>query len=30
LHVRGRTEAVKMYLKTPNLGMAAITTENRI
>jgi len=29
LHVRGRTEAVSMYLKTPNLSMAAIGAENR-
>lgn len=29
LHVRGRTEAVMMYLKTPNLSMAAIGAENR-
>ncbi len=29
LHVRGRTEAVSMYLKTPNLNMAAMGAENR-
>ncbi len=29
LHVRGRTEAVKTYLKTPNLGLAAVGAENR-
>ena len=29
LHVRGRTEAVRMYLKAPNLSMAAIGAEHR-
>jgi DNA-binding NarL/FixJ family response regulator len=29
LHVRGRTEAVRMFLKTPNFPMAAMGAENR-
>ncbi|MEY2428630.1 MAG: hypothetical protein QOJ40_1515 [Verrucomicrobiota bacterium] len=29
LHVRGRTEAVRMFLKAPNLSMAAINAESR-
>ena len=29
LHVRGRTEAVKMYLRTPNLNLAGMNFEGR-